>query len=426
VIVKKKYRPFEGLSESSRGKPVASFVPSRITRASFVERPNRFLVRGRLEGGGVVAAQMPNPGRLKELLLPGVPLFLVEETPRTETSRIASRAVPNRKTRFTVWAVERDGRPVFLHTHRTNDVARYLLERKRIPGLEYSEIVRAEAVHGHSRFDFLMRERVSAGENSNDTFFFEVKSVTLFGNGAAMFPDAVTERGRRHLEELASLGEAADRVGAPKPVVLFLVHTDRVDRFLPDYHTDLAFARTLLDVRDRVRILPVSLPWTRSLRPGRPIRLLDIPWQFIEQEAHDRGAYLLLLRLPKSTKIAVGSLGTISLLRGWYVYAGSAMQNLSARIARHVRKRKRFHWHIDFLRDAADECHAVPIRSSTRDECEIASSLGAVFFPGPRGFGASDCDCPTHLFRCVENPFHRRDFHDLLERFRMRRPVERR
>jgi sugar fermentation stimulation protein A len=204
--------------------------------------------------------------------------------------------------------------------------------------------------------------------------------------------------------------------------VLFLIHSDRVDRFLPDYHTDLAFSRTFIDVRDRVRILPVSVGWNRELRPSRDVRRIDVPWDFVRRETSDRGAYLLLLRLDTPTRIRIGCLGELPFDAGWYVYVGSAMANLTARIARHLRRRKKLHWHIDALRESARECLALPIRSSRRDECSVADALAAILTPASCGFGCSDCACPTHLFHCRDKPLHRREFHDLLERFRMAHP----
>ena len=164
----------------------------RLLRARFLERPNRFLVRCRLGNGRVVEAFLPNPGRLWELLLPEAALYL--------TSSQRSRT---RRTAYTCVAVERDGRPVFLHTHLANRVARRLIEAGRIHGLEGAEVVRSEVPLGASRFDLLLRH---CGNN----VYTEVKSVTLFGNGVAMFPDAVTERGRKHLLDLLALSRETE------------------------------------------------------------------------------------------------------------------------------------------------------------------------------------------------------------------------
>ncbi|NOX55456.1 MAG: DNA/RNA nuclease SfsA [Planctomycetes bacterium] len=380
---------------------VLEFGPCR--RARFLARPNRFVVHCRLPDGEEARAFLPNPGRLWELLLPEAVVHLRDGGRRSSQNA-------GRKYRYTAVAVEREGAPVLLHTHWTNQVARILLEQKRIPGLEDVSILRAEVAHGRSRFDFLLRRR-------RTDLFLEVKSCTLFGNRVAMFPDAVTDRGRRHLLELAELSRRRVR-----PVVLFLVHTSDVDWFLPDYHTDLAFSQTLLQVRKKLDVIAVSLRWRSDLTLAPEVRRLHIPWSMLKREARDRGSYLLLLRLDREHRLRVGRLGQLSFPAGFYLYVGSAMQNLSARLARHQRKRKKFHWHIDHLREAAAACIPLAIRSSTRDECSLAAALSEICAAGPRGFGASDCACPTHLFFSEQNPLQLRPFHDLLQRFRMKPP----
>jgi sugar fermentation stimulation protein A len=379
------------------------FVEGPLFTARFVDRPNRFLVRCDAEGLGRIRAFMPNPGRMWELLLPDVPLY-VTETPRQP-------GAPPRKTQYTVVAVERDGAPVFLHTHVNNHVARHLIEQKQVPTLKRATLVRAEAAVGRSRFDFLLRER-------GRDVYVEVKSCTLFGNGVAMFPDAVTERGRRHLLELAELGKAGARA-----VVLFIIHTPRVHWFMPDFHTDLAFSQTFLDVRRHVKILPLAVEWTSGLELAGTPRLVEIPWKHIEQEAQDRGSYIVILHLKRKRRIVVGGLGDILFEPGFYLYAGSAMRALAARITRHRHIRKRMHWHIDYLRQHADSCTVLPIRSSRREEIPLVEALASEFEAGPDGFGASDSPCATHLFRSCEDPLALARFHAILERFRMRPPV---
>ena len=344
---------------------------------------------------------MPNPGRMHELLFPGDRLYVIDD-------RAVSRRP--RRTRFTAVAVERDGRPIFLHTHLTNRVVHSLIERGDIPSLVSARVVDSEVICGHSRFDFLLCD--GQGRQS----YLEVKSCTLFGNRVAMFPDAVTERGRKHLSELGAMRDGS------APIVLFLVHTPDVDWFMPDYHTDLAFSRTLLAIRDRVRILPLSVGWRSdlSLEPGA--RELPIPWTYLEHEVEDRGAYLLILRLRRKRVVAVGKLGRIRFAPGYYVYVGSAMANLSARLARHGRKRKQLHWHIDYLRQVADEVVPLPVRSSRRLECRLAAEFAGSLHPGPRGFGSSDCNCSTHLLFSPENPLESRVFHKHLQLFRMAHP----
>jgi sugar fermentation stimulation protein A len=382
-------------------KPI-DFGP--LLKGRFVGRPNRFLIQCAVDGLGSVEAFLPNPGRLWELLLPDATLYLTagKDPPGARPSQ--------RKTKYTVLAVERDGSPVFLHTHLTNRVARFLIDKGRIPELAGAEVVQPEFSVGNSRFDFLLRR-------GRRRILLEVKSCTLFGNGVAMFPDAVTDRGRRHLSELASLSKPGER-----PCVLFLVHTPRARWFMPDYHTDLAFSRTLIDVRNKIDILPLGVSWTPDLLLSPKVAALEIPWRYLQREVKDRGSYLLLLRLDRARRFEVGRLGTFCFQAGYHVYVGSAMRNLSARIARHSRRRKRFHWHLDYLRQAASEVVALPIRSSRRQECDVARALADRFAAGPAGFGCSDCACPTHLYWHAANPLETAWFHHILQHFRMRAP----
>ena len=166
-------------------------LPSPILKARFIGRPNRFLVTCNLDGKSV-EAYLPNPGRLWELLLPGRTLYLVQNPPD-----------PSKSTAFTALAVEQEGTPILLHTHLTNDVVAHLLAAGRLPGFEKASLIRREAAVGGNRYDFLL-------EKDGGKFFLEVKSCTLFGGRIAMFPDAVTDRGRRHLEHLAQLRPAGD------------------------------------------------------------------------------------------------------------------------------------------------------------------------------------------------------------------------
>ncbi|OPY64224.1 MAG: Sugar fermentation stimulation protein A [Syntrophorhabdaceae bacterium PtaU1.Bin034] len=375
------------------------FRPFRdVVQARFISRPNRFLVECELDGGLSVNAFLPNPGRLQELLLPGAVIHLVRDEQQA-----------GRKTVYTAVGVNRDEWPVMLHTHKTNVAARHLLENRLIPGLEDATVLRQEVPAGHSRFDFLLRDR--EGE-----MLLEVKSCTLFGNTVAMFPDAVTARGARHLRDLAEHSGNGMR-----SAVLFMVHWPFAQTFMPDYHTDLSFARTLLAVRKSVRIIPVAVQWQQGLALGDKVSILDIPWAYIEQEAQDRGSYLLILKLKEDSSIPVGTGRFHSFRKGFYLYVGSAMANLTARIERHCRSRKRYHWHIDWLRSVADVHAVLPVRSSTRLECSLAEALSGVaewFVPG---FGCSDCSCDTHLFGMTGDPLNSREFHRVLQHFRMDR-----
>jgi sugar fermentation stimulation protein A len=378
-------------------------TPFKLTKAPiqparFIDRPNRFLIRCRIEDR-IIQAFLPNPGRLHELLLPGCTVYVTKEPPS-----------PTRKNAFTAVAVEREGLPIVLHTHQTNRVAEELINRGKVPGWEKARVIDREIRIGHSRFDLLV-------EHHKKEWLVEVKSCTLFGERTAMFPDAVTERGARHLRELAELSREGRETA-----VLFIVHWLRADFFLPDYHTDLAFSQTLLACRDQVEIIPLGVEWKADLSLGNRVKRLEIPWALIQREAQDRGSYLLILKLKRSSTLEFGRKENRQFFpAGYYVYVGSAMKNLTQRLERHRRLRKNKFWHIDYLRETSEFIAALPVRSSEDLECPIAERMCTIGGWAIHGFGASDCHCPSHLFGMEDDPFHSKGFRELLQDFRMDR-----
>jgi sugar fermentation stimulation protein A len=237
----------------------------------FLARPNRFVAICQLDDSQA-RVYMPNPGRLGELLVPGARLILGDYGEHN-----------NRKTRYTVMAVHYHGSIIFLHTHLNNHVARALVESGGIPSLCDWKIIAQEVKHGHSRFDFLLR-------SDTTEMMLEVKSCTLATNGIAMFPDAITERGRRHLQELAELNASGHGAG-----VLFVIHHPAVTHFLPDYHSDLAFSETFRDIGDRLPIFAVSIDWASNLRYQISVPEVTIPWSTILSEVGNQGHVLAVL-----------------------------------------------------------------------------------------------------------------------------------
>lgn len=365
-------------------------------KAIFIKRPNRFVVLCNLHGK-ILKAFLPNPGRLWELLLPGAVLYLEKSLQ------------PGRKLPYTVVAIEREGRPVMAHTHRTNDLVEHLLRKGMIPGLEGTAIIKREIQHGNSRLDFLLGR-------GKEEIYLEVKSCTLFGKQVAMFPDAVTVRGKKHVEELAELKDRG-KSGA----VVFLICWPKVNFFMPDYHTDLEFSQTLLAVRDKVSFLPVGLELNPDLSLTSKVRLLEIPWDLLEKEVEDRGSYILILRLPAGRTLSIGKLGRVKCKAGYYLYAGSARKNLTQRLERHKRERKKLFWHIDYLRAQAEVHLALPIRASDPLECELADALKKISSWEIPDFGCSDCSCSSHLYGMSKDPIHLREFISFLQSFRMDR-----
>jgi sugar fermentation stimulation protein A len=154
------------------------------------------------------------------------------------------------------------------------------------------------------------------------------------------------------------------------------------------------------------------------------MKILEIPWDYIEKEAFDRGSCLLILKLKRDRRIDIGKLGKILFKKGFYVYVGSAMANLTKRMERHRRLRKQRHWHIDDLRAVAEFHSILAIRASERLECEISEAMSEIAEWDIPGFGCSDCSCGTHLFGMAGDPIRSRPFRELLQYFRMDRYVE--
>lgn len=243
----------KGPSPRQRGLP-ALRLPASVP-AVFLERPNRFLLRCQL-GKEVVEAHLADPGRLRELLIPGRRVWL----------RAAGH--PGRRTRWSALLVETpDGAGlVSVDTTLPNRLVRRALERAALPELAAWTLERAEATVGRSRFDFLLRQR-------GRRMALEVKSVTLVEDGVALFPDAVTARGARHVRELTDLARRRDWAAA----VLFVVQRGDARRVLAAARIDPAFAAALAEARE-VGVLVLARACRispRQIQLGRRLPVAD-------------------------------------------------------------------------------------------------------------------------------------------------------
>ena len=161
---------------------------NQVIAGQFIDRPNRFIAHVKINGTAEVC-HVKNTGRCRELLVPGCTVYC------------AKSDNPNRKTLFDLIAVEKicpgeQNKTLLINmdSQAPNAAAKEWLETKTLfSGLTY---LKAEYKHGRSRFDFYLEE-------GPRKIFLEVKGVTLEENGVAAFPDAPTERGIRHLHELA-------------------------------------------------------------------------------------------------------------------------------------------------------------------------------------------------------------------------------
>lgn len=121
-----------------------------------------------------------------------------------------------------------------------------------------------------------------------------------------------------------------------------------------------------------------------------------------------KGTYVLCMRLDEQRKIAIGKLGTFVFPAGYYLYVGSALGpgGLEARLARHRRRGKRPHWHIDYLLRYAHLLEVWSVAPPEHLECRWARAIrkmpeAQIVAPG---FGSSDCHCPSHLVHFENKP----------------------
>ena len=190
-----------------------------------MRRYKRFLADVELRDGSVVTVHCPNPGAMTGTDRPG------------STVRCSTSADPRRKLAHTLEMIRVGRIFVGLHAARANQLVARAIEEGAIPELRGYAKLRAEvAVGGRSRLDFELDQHVRDPRRA----FVEVKSVTLADRHTARFPDAVTTRGRRHLEELIGLHERGARA-----VMLFVVQRADCDRVEPADDVDPAYADAL-------------------------------------------------------------------------------------------------------------------------------------------------------------------------------------
>lgn len=191
-----------------------------VKKAVFLRRPNRFIAQVALEGAEETV-HVKNTGRCRELLVPGAAVYLAEGTN------------PNRKTRYDLIAVEKGDRLINMDAQAPNRVfGEWAAAGGFRPGLT---LLRPETTWGNSRFDFYWE----SSENGRKGFV-EVKGVTLEEDGAVYFPDAPTERGVKHVEELM-----ACRAAGCEAALFLVVQMEGVAYWSPNDRTHPAFGEAV-------------------------------------------------------------------------------------------------------------------------------------------------------------------------------------
>jgi len=363
-------------------------------RGTFIKRKNRFVLSAKINTE-IKDCYLPNPGRLWELLIPNkTELILVENS-------------KNQKLPFTVLGCKKNENVILLHTHLTNRVISELIKNKAFPIYKEYKVIKEEIKVGNSRFDLLL----SDGQKE---LYLEIKTCTLFGEKIAMFPDAITERGRRHLYELGELSKKG-----LKASVLFVIMNPQIKYFLPAYHIDFEFAKVFMEVKDKVEIRAIAVGWDKTLSHLNTLKEVSIPYDFIDSQLKDRGVYLLVIYLPQDKKIKIGNLEEIYFKEGYYVYIGSAKRGLSKRIERHKRKSKKLHWHIDYFLQKAKILNDIPTITNFKRECFLVEKILQISDNFIQKFGSSDCSCISHLFYFKYNPLTNENFIDTINYYRI-------
>ena len=185
---------------------------NNIVEGKFLERPNRFISYCEIDNN-IEKVHVKNTGKCKELLIPNCKVYLEESDN------------PNRKTKYSLIAVQKDNRLINMDSQVPNKVVYEALVNNKIslPGLNENIIkIKPETTYENSRFDIYI-------ETENKRAFIEVKGVTLEEDDIVMFPDAKTERGVKHINELVK----ASKEGYLSYIV-FVIQMSDVKYFTPN------------------------------------------------------------------------------------------------------------------------------------------------------------------------------------------------
>ncbi len=207
-----------------------------LVHGTLIKRYKRFLSDIRLDDGSVVVAHCTNSGSMKTCIEEGAEVYL---SPAKD---------PKRKTKFTWEMIKLNGQWVGINTSHPNRIAYEAIVNKEIVQLNNYEHVQREVKTGNSRIDIM-------AQNKEETCFIEVKNVTMKDGDYARFPDAVTTRGKKHLEELIQLKKEGIRA-----VMLYVIQRSDVSIFAPAHDIDPNYANALKEAYAAgVEIIPVQV-----------------------------------------------------------------------------------------------------------------------------------------------------------------------
>ncbi len=207
----------------------------KLVSGKLIKRYKRFLADVELDDGSVVVSHCTNSGSMKTCIEEGAPVYL---SPAND---------PKRKTKFTWEMIFMNGAWIGINTMIPNKIAFDAIRNGEIEKLKGYTSVRREVKFGDSRFDIY-------AENEFEKCFVEVKNVTMKVGNYALFPDAVTTRGRKHLETLIEVKKSGIRA-----VMLYVIQRMDVEVFGPAEDIDPEYAKSLRKaIRHGVEIIAVQ------------------------------------------------------------------------------------------------------------------------------------------------------------------------
>jgi sugar fermentation stimulation protein A len=225
--------------------------PLPLVAGHLIKRYKRFLADVLLDSGETVIAHCTNSGSMKSCLEEGAEVYL---SPVND---------PKRKTKFTWEMIKINNGWVGVNTSVPNLVAFEWVKVGLIPGLEGYTNVKREITFGDSRFDLF-------AENNSSKCFIEVKNVTLKEGDFALFPDAQTTRGKKHLQTLIRVKESGMRA-----VMLYIIQRNDVTVFAPAWSIDPDYAKLLVEAHSKgVEIIPFQV----SINPTGISPLKTVPF----------------------------------------------------------------------------------------------------------------------------------------------------
>ncbi|MEL7566941.1 MAG: DNA/RNA nuclease SfsA [Dehalobacterium sp.] len=198
----------------------------KIKTALFLKRPNRFVAHVILDGKEEIV-HVKNTGRCRELLQPNARVILEESQN------------PNRKTKYSLIAVYKDELLINMDSQAPNTVVWEGIKANKIDEIKHITVLKKEVTYGQSRFDLYFEDQ------KNNKGFVEVKGVTLENHGVAMFPDAPTLRGTKHVQEMMR----AVKEGY-QGFIIFLVQMQGIKYFTPHRIMDQNFSAALKEAKE--------------------------------------------------------------------------------------------------------------------------------------------------------------------------------